>query len=191
MALRRSIRMRRSRKRIKSGFELQLTSMMDVLVIILVFLLKSYATTQTSFQAIPGLELPISQSADVPFESLSVVITPEAITFENERVVDFVQTAADAGSSDATYAFKRSDLDEGGRRVTLLYEALMKAREKSELLRARSKARDADGKPLPFDGVLSIQADKRIQYDTVRKILYTAASAGYRVFRFIALQKDS
>ena len=70
-------------------------------------------------------------------------------------------------------------------------KALTEAREKSELLRSRSKARDANGKPLPFDGVLSIQADKRVQYDTVRKILYTAGAAGYRVFRFIALQRDS
>lgn len=190
MALHRSIRSRRGRRRIGKNFDLQLTSMMDVFVIILVFLLKSFATTQTTLQAVPGLELPLSQSTEVPFESLSVVITPEAITFENERVIDFVTVAADAGSSEATYSFKKSDLDEGGRRVTLLYEAFMKAREKSELLRARSKARDENGKPLPFDGVLSIQADKRIQYDTVRKILYTAASAGYRTFRFIALQKE-
>ena len=71
-----------------------------------------------------------------------------------------------------------------------LYGALVKAREKAELLRAKSKARDAEGNPLPFDGVLAVQADKRIAYDTIRKVMYTAYSAGFTVFRFLALRKD-
>lgn len=191
MPARRSIRNRRGRKRLHSGFELQLTSMMDVLVIIVVFLLKSYSATLNNFSSVPGIKLPISKSQDIPVESLAVIITPEAMTFENERILDFVQTAAAAGSSDAGYAFKPMDLDEGNRRIVPLYDALTKAREKAELLRTKSKARDAEGKPLPFEGVLAIQADKRVQYDTIRKIMYTAAAAGYKTFRFLAMQKES
>ena len=71
-----------------------------------------------------------------------------------------------------------------------LYDALIKAKEKSELLRTKSKARDAEGKPLPFEGILAIQCDKRVHFDTIRRIMYTAGSAGYRVFRFLALKKD-
>ncbi len=187
----RSIKSRRSRRKFNREFELQLTSMMDVLVIILVFLLKSYATSTNSFTTVPGLKLPISVSPDTPPDSLQVIITPEAMTFDNERILDFMQTAGNAGSTDTGYAFKRTDLDEGGRRIIPLYDALMKARSRSELLREKSKARDANGNPLPFDGVLAIQADKRVQYDTIRKIMYTAASAGYNVFRFLAMKKDS
>jgi biopolymer transport protein ExbD len=191
MPFRRSIRNRRARKKFGSAFDLQLTSMMDVLVIIVVFLLKSYATTTTSFSSVPGIKLPISASLDIPPESLQVVVTPEAVTFDNDRIVEFVQTAADVGSVDASYAFKKTDLDEGGRRIVPLYDALIRAREKTELLKTKSKARDAQGNPLPFVGFLAIQADKRVQYDTVRKIMYTAAAAGYRVFRFLAIKKDS
>jgi biopolymer transport protein ExbD len=191
MPARRSIRNRRGRRRLHSSFELQLTSMMDVLVIIVVFLLKSYSATLNNFSSVPGIKLPISKSLDTPFESLAVIITPEAMTFENERILDFVQTAAAAGSSEAGYAFKNTDLDEGNRRIVPLYDALTKAREKAELLRSKSKARDADGKPLPFEGVLAIQADKRVQYDTIRKIMYTAAAAGYKTFRFLALKRDT
>jgi len=67
----------------------------------------------------------------------------------------------------------------------------VKARDKSELLRMKSSQRDANGNPLPFDGILAIQADKRIEYDTLRKIMYTAGTAGYKVFRFIARKKDT
>lgn len=190
MAFRRSIMSRKNRKRIQSAFDLQLTSMMDVLVIILVFLLKSYAASTNAFNTVSGIQLPISASPEVPPDSLQVIVTPEGITFENERIIEFVQTEAAVGSKDATYTFRRSDLDEGGRRVVGLFDALTKAREKSEFLRAKSKARDKEGKPLPFDGVLAIQADKRINYDTIRRIMYTAATAGYKMFRFLAVKRD-
>ncbi len=191
MPARKSIRYRRNRRRIGSGgFDLQLTSMMDVLVIILVFLLKSYATSTNNFSSVQGIQLPYSSSPDNPPDSLQVIITPEGMTFENSRILDFSQTQASVGSTEAIYAFKPSDLDEGGRRILPLYDALIKARDKAELLRAKSKARDAQGQPLPFEGVLAIQADKRVNYDTIRKIMYTAATADYRVFRFLAQKRE-
>jgi biopolymer transport protein ExbD len=186
----RSIRSRRGRKKIESAFDLQLTSMMDILVIIVVFLLKSYAASTSSFNSVPGLKLPISASQDIPPDSLVVIVTPEGITLENDRVLDFVQTQAEVGSSDAGYQLKNADVDENGLKIVPLYDALLKARDKSELLRAKSKARDEHGNPLPFEGVLAIQADKRIKYDTIRKVMYTSATAGYKVFRFLAVQRD-
>ena len=191
MAFHRSIRSRRGRKKINKEFELQLTSMMDVLVIIVVFLLKSYAASTNAFTTVPGMKLPISASLEAPPDSLQVIVTPEGLTFENERILDFAQSAAAAGSTDAGYAFRGADLDEDGRRIVPLFDALVKARDKSELLRAKSKARDEKGNPLPFEGVLAIQADKRVSYDTIRKIMYTAATAGYKVFRFLAIQRES
>lgn len=186
----RSIRSRRGRRKIKLVGDLQLTSMMDVLVIILVFLLKSYSASIHNFTTVPGLKLPISASQDMVQDSLQVIVTPEGMTFENVRIIDFVQTADSIGDQPA-YILKKSDIDEDGRRIVALYDALVKAREKSELLRAKSKARDVEGQPLPFHGVLAIQADKSVQYDTIRKIMYTAATAGFRTFRFLASKKET
>lgn len=185
-----SIKRRRFRRKVNKAFELQLTSMMDVMVIIVVFLLKSYNTSMNSFTTAAGLKLPISSSLDSPNDSLQVIVTPESMTVDNERVIDFVQTAANAGSNETTYQFKASDLDEEGKRIVPLYDALMKAREKTEVLLAKSKAR-VDGKPNEFEGVLAVQADKRVKYDTIRKIMYTAGTAGYKVFRFLAMKKDT
>lgn len=189
--MRRSIRNRRlGKRRLNRNFELQLTSLIDVLVIILVFLLKSYQASMNNLTTVPGLQMPISMTPDEPRDSHQVIITPEGITFEQNRIVDFVQTAADAGASEGTYKFSERDLKEDGKLITPLYDALVKAREKSELLKAKSPIRDAEGNPSPFDGILAITADKRVQYDTVRKIMYTAGSAGYKVFRFIAQKKE-
>jgi len=163
--------------------------MMDVLVIILVFLLKSYSTSTNNFTTLPGLKLPISASPDLPPDSLHLIITPEGMTFENERIVEF-ELSSNALSGDASYSIKASDLVENGLQIQPLYAALVKARDKAELLRAKSKARDESGNPLPFDGVLAIQADKRVHYDTIRRIMFTAATAGYKVFRLLALKKE-
>ena len=186
----RSIRYRRKRRSIARGFELQLTSMMDVLIIIVVFLLKSYASSTNTFASVPGMKMPLSASPDIPPDSLQVIVTPEALTFESDKILEFETVAADVGSSTAGYKFRKTDLDEQGLRIVPLYDALMRAREKAEVLRSKSKARDAQGNPLPFEGILAIQADRQIQYTTIRKIMYTAASAGYRVFRFLAMKRD-
>jgi biopolymer transport protein ExbD len=190
MPFRRSIRNRRGRKKLHKDFELQLTSMMDILVIILVFLLKSYSTSTNSFSSVPGIKLPISKTQDLPPDSLDLIVTPEAITFENVHVVEFVQTADTLNGGQPSYAFKPEDLDEKNMRIARLYDALTKAREKAELLRAKSPARDAQGNPLPFDGILAIQADKRVKYDTLRKIMYTAGAAQFRTFRLLATRQD-
>lgn len=189
----RSIRNRRARRRIQKNFDLPLTSMMDVLVIIVVFLLKSYSTSTNSFTTVPGLKLPISTSLDIPPDSLHVIVTPEGLTFENEKIMEFTQTLTDVGTNGATanYQFKTQDIDEAGARIIPLFDALTKAREHAETLRAKSSARDAEGKPLPFEGILAIQADKRINYETLKKIMYTAAAAGFKVFRFLALNQES
>jgi biopolymer transport protein ExbD len=192
MAAARSI-VSRSRHRRKLGHQpvaLNLTAMMDILTIILVFLLKSYSVSTNSFTSVSGIQLPYSVSPDSPPDSLQIIVTPEGLTFENQRIVDFVQTEAAVGADQASYAFKPTDLDEGGRRIVPLYDALVKARDQSEILRAKSSARDANGQPLPFDGILAIQADKRVEYDTVRRIMYTAATADFRIFRFLAMKRE-
>ena len=187
----RSIRTRRGRSKLESDFELQLTSLLDILIIVLVFLLKTFAISTNSFSSLPGMEPPMSASPDNPPDSLHLIITPEAMTFEDERIVEFEQSMTTlGGTQNADYRFERKDLKEGGRMITPLYDALVKAREKAETLRAKSQARDQDGNPLPFDGILAIQADKRINYDVLRKVMYTAATAEFRVFRMLALKKD-
>ena len=187
----RSIRTRKRKKKLNNGFELQLTSLIDVLVIILVFMLKSYQTSLNTLTTVQGLQMPISASPDEPRDSLQVIITPEGITFEGKRVVEFLQDGATAGATEGNYKLDEKGLDEGGRRILSLYNTLVAAREKSELLKAKSPVRDEKGQPLPFDGILAVTADKRIQYDTLRKIMYTAGAAGFKVFRFIALKKET
>src|SRR5690348_16713820 len=110
----RSIHSRRKRKSLsKSVIELPLTSMMDILVIILVFLLKSYTSSQSNFVAGEG-EMPFSASKNIPPDSHHLVITKDYIAFEDEKVMYFlaegqaVTSPAPAGGEDADAGFQQS-----------------------------------------------------------------------------------
>ena len=50
---------------------LQITSMADIFVIILVFLLKSYATSSVNVNPMAGMSLPEAHAGDAPIEALS------------------------------------------------------------------------------------------------------------------------
>jgi biopolymer transport protein ExbD len=119
-----------------------------------------------------------------------LIITPQAITFESNRIVEFVQTADALNGNEPKYDLKTEDTDENGMRIKLLFSALEEARNKAEALRQKSPARDKDGNPLPFDGILAIQADKAVKYDILRKVMYTAGAAQFRVFRMLAMKQD-
>jgi biopolymer transport protein ExbD len=163
--------------------------MMDILVIILVFLLKSYSTSTHSFTTIKGIKLPYSKSQDVPRDSLHLIVTPAGITFDGKTVVSFVPLSPESPES-AAYAFANEDLTEGNMKIWKLFDALTKARQTAEENHKRLPLRDSSGNPIPFDGVLAIQADQKVMYDTLRKIMYTAGLAQFRTFRFLALRQE-
>ena len=185
-----AIRNRRVRK-VKKEVDIQLTAMMDVMIIILVFLLKSYQTSINSFTSVSNIRIPYSYAQDTPLDSIHVIITPDALTFEDERIVEFLDAVNPDGTFSESYRFKPEDLDEGNLRIIPLYIALVKSKEKSLLLRSQSKARDEEGKILDFDGILSIQADEKIRYQTLRKVMYTAAAAGFKVYRLLAKKRET
>lgn len=181
------IRNRGRRRQKAKGFELPLTSMMDVLVIILIFILKSYQTSTHQMTTVKGIEIPTSNAKEEPLDSHYVIVTPEGITFEDQRVVSFL--LEELGDEPVNPKIRPEELDEGGRRVRPLFDALVKAREASELLRLKSTARE-DNQPLPIEGVLAIQADRRVPYELLRRIMYTAGSAGYSTFRLLAKKRE-
>lgn len=183
--MRASIRSRRNRHSLHSGFELQLTSLLDILVIILVFLLKSHVSNSSNFDNFPGIEMPISSSDSVAEEAFHIALTKDALFFEQEEVLQ-LETVTSQKTGETLSRFKRQDLASDGQFIPELYDRLQAAKEKTELLMVQSEERDDAGEPLPFHGVVAIQADKSIPYDTLRRVLFTAGTAGYRVFRLLA-----
>lgn len=201
---RRSILHRRSRRRIKQLFDLQLTSMMDMLIIIVVFLLKSYATNSVNFVTSPNIKLPTSTAEELPADSVNLVIDPLSVMLDGEKVMDFKQPpgfkpappqpgAPVVLSENATYEIEPYQLADAGRRILPLYDALVRTREKTELLMSKAVWKDQEGHAVPpkFQGALVVHADKSVRYELLRKIMYTAGAAQFKVFKLVTVRKDA
>lgn len=181
---RRSILNRKNRRRGKKDFELQLTSMMDMLIILVVFLLKSYSTNAVTFATSPNIKLPTSTAEESPIDATNVLIEPSVITIDGEKIVDIKPG----------YELDGFQLKDGGRRILPLYDALVKTREKAELLMSKAVWKDQNGQlkePPKFQGTLILHADKAVRYDFLRKVMYTAGAAQYKVFKLVTVKKDA
>lgn len=75
------------RKRNEQMVFLQLTSMVDMFTIILVFLLKSYSTSAVQMNPSQDLDLPTSRTGDEPMEGLKLIVTQEKILVDDENVM--------------------------------------------------------------------------------------------------------
>jgi biopolymer transport protein ExbD len=149
--------------------ELNITAMMDMMTIILVFLLKSYAASSIMLTQSEDIKPPISSTRAVPKDTVAVTITPKDI-----MVGDRVVVTLENGQVPA------SQLD--GRLVKPLDQALRHEVEKLKLIAARNPA-------APFSRELSVIGDRKIPYDLLLTVLYTAGQAELENYRFVVLQK--
>ena len=153
------IRMRGNRS---STFGLQVTSMVDMFTIILVFLLKSYSTSAIQITPQDGLQLPVSSSTTDPVEALKLVVSKDGVYVGDEKVVEFKDgkpQSSDFDSADPKF-------------IRSLYKALDKEAEKSKSI---AKVNEA----MEFDGKLVVQADQELPYSVLKKVMYTSMIAGY------------
>src|SRR5438309_1827572 len=70
--------------------ELNITAMMDMMTIVLVFLLKSYSASNISVTASEDVRPPISSTRQTPKDTVAVTITPKSLLVGDKKVVDLV-----------------------------------------------------------------------------------------------------
>ena len=74
-------------RRAGAGAELNITSMMDMMTIILVFLLKSYSTQDISVAPSEDLELPVSTVKKNPEMAVNLVVSKKNIVVDGVPVL--------------------------------------------------------------------------------------------------------
>ena len=149
--------------------DLNLTAMMDMMTIILVFLLKSFSATTVSMSASEDIKPPISSTQAVPKDTIAVTITPKVIMVGERKILSLKkgQIPADALNG----------------RILLPLDARLK-KEVEKLERIQKFGGSA------FSGELSIIADKTISYDLLLTVLYTAGANKLDKYRFVVIKKD-
>jgi len=150
--------------------ELNITAMMDMMTIILVFLLKSYSASSVSMTASEDVRPPISTTRATPRDTVAVTITPKHILVGDRTVVTL------AGGQIPAELLT-------GRLVVPLDAALKKEVDKLKFI--------ADRNPnAPFSREMSVIGDRKIPYDLLLTVLYTAGQNELENYRFVVIQKE-
>jgi len=89
-------RIRKKKGRARSPSPLPLTSMMDILTVLLLFLLKSFVVEGEVITPVPGVDLPKSTSEDLPEATVVVAIFDNTVMLDGQMVVK-VEGADPAG----------------------------------------------------------------------------------------------
>jgi biopolymer transport protein ExbD len=150
---------------------LQITSMADIFTIILVFLLKGYATSAVNITPSKGVTLPAAQVESAPAEALKVEISESAVQVEGVAVATL-----------SGFGFERSDLLPNGS-SQVLGKALEKERQR-QLLIAKSNS------DVKVDPKILVIADQRAPYSTIKAVLASAALNGYTDFKLAVVKGD-
>ncbi|WP_255636127.1 ExbD/TolR family protein [Hyalangium versicolor] len=150
--------------------ELNITAMMDMMTILLVFLLKSFASSSASVTASDDIRPPVSSTRASPKDTVTVTITPKNILVGEKEALRLENGQVPAAQLQ-------------GRLVVPLDAALKKEVEKLKYIADRNPA-------APFNKELSVIGDKKVPYDLLLTVLYTAGQNELENYRFVVLKKE-
>jgi biopolymer transport protein ExbD len=150
--------------------ELNITAMMDMMTILLVFLLKSFASSSAAITASDDVRPPVSSTRASPKDTVAVTITPRNIMVGDKEVLKLTNGQVPADQLQ-------------GRLVAPLNAALKKEVEKLKYIAERNPA-------APFNKELSVIGDKKVPYDLLLTVLYTAGQNELENYRFVVLKKE-
>ena len=175
-------RMKKPKKR-NAVATLSLTAMVDMFTVLTVFLLQNYATTGEVIHIAKEVKLPQAHTVKELKPSNVVVVSNERIMVNNEFIAEYI----------AVKEQQDWDLPELKKRV----EALIEEGKKEEATlgsRVRKAMTDAktgeepEEDDIPQYMKITIQADKKVDFLTVKKVMYTVTEAGIAEINFAVIK---
>jgi len=151
---------------------LNITSMMDMFTIILLFLLKSFSADGSMLTNADNLILPNSISNKRPQEvALQVAVTQDAIMVDNTPVVD----------TRSVFEKDQAEYDED---TTSALDLALKSKMDTELELLRI------GALKEVKGEIIVQVDKNINFDVMYKVMRTCGRQGYTNMKFAVMMRE-
>jgi biopolymer transport protein ExbD len=153
----------------KKNDGLNITSMMDMMTIVLVFLLKSFDAEGNLLTQADNLRLPLSVSRKQVKEiALTVIVDNDNVLVDGTTVAN----TSDVAAQDSLLIAPMLDL--------------MKEKREAEV-----KALLAKGTVEEESGRVIVQLDKNIPYDIMYKVMATCGFSGYGNVGFAVIQKNA
>ena len=151
--------------------DLNITPMMDMMTIILVFLLKTFSSSSSTITFDQNLKVPSSTTQLRTKEAISVTVTKKVILVEGDGIAPIAGGRVDP-------SVKRDG--ENGYYITPLVDILEK--------HARKEKKVAELTGIPWEAQLMLVADQTTPYRLLTEVLYSCGQAGYANYRLLVLK---
>jgi biopolymer transport protein ExbD len=151
--------------------ELNITPMMDLMTIILVFLLKNFSGTTSLITLDSNLQVPPSVTKLQAREAVPVTITKRLIVIEGDAVAPVNNGKVD------------SSLKPDGENGYLIQPIV----DRLNLIASRER-KVADMMGQKFSAELMVVADRSTPYRLLTEVLYSSGQAGYANYRLVVLK---
>lgn len=149
---------------------LNITSLMDVVSIIVIYLLKSYGTDPVVITPTAGQKVPMSM-ADAPLQDgVPVYVSSRDITFGEKKVVQLNEN----GDIDPASVKNHSILP--------LYDLMAEEADKSKQM--------AEAKGEEWTGRIILVGDQSLKFSTLVDVMYTAGQAEFTEYVFCVIQQN-
>lgn len=162
----------RIKKEKDNELEVDITSLLDILVILLVFLLKSYNASDLKLEVAKNISLPKSKSSKLGNHAVIVQVSEDRSIWLNNTKI-------------GQYSDVKND------KIDVLYQALKKSKtdeeEKIKALEERSPASEKGSleRRKKMNKRVNIVLDQSLPYQVLRQVMHTSALAGFPEFKFI------
>ncbi len=151
--------------------DLNITPMMDMMTIILVFLLKSFSASAGNITFDDNLRVPHSTTQLKIKEAATVTVTKKIIMVDGEPLSPITNGKVDP---------KDKPDGENGYKIAPLADYLTRVATKEK------KVADLTGQK--FDAMLMVVADENTNYRLLTEVLYSCGQAGYANYRLLVLK---
>lgn len=175
--------MKKATRRMNDNEELNITSMMDMFTIILVFLLKSYSTEDISVAASGDLELPTSSTKKTPELAVNLVVSKSQIVVDGVPVMDLTRVPDEDNPGEDLLAVP--DDEKNGQLINRLFDRLQEKADQAKALGEASGSSEHE-----FKGQILLQCDKTLPFAVLREVMYTAGQAQFGEFRFVVYKNE-
>lgn len=151
---------------------LTMTSLMDIVSIIVCYLLKTYGSDPVLIMPTAGQKIPMS-AADAPIQDgVPVYVSKRAITFGNQTIVSLDESTGEIDPAAMQ-----------GHLIGPLYDLMAEEADKAKQL--------ATSKNEEWAGRVILVGDEGMKFSTLVALMYTAGKAEFREYAFCVIQRNA
>jgi biopolymer transport protein ExbD len=148
--------------------ELNVVPMVDMMTMLVIFLLQQFSATGEVLYMQKDIRLPDARHGQMIEQAPTVAISADQVVVAGQKVADVADLDRDAGYLD----------------IPALEERLREDRKRWDFIHQSDPNRK-------WDGIVNIQADQKVPFRIVKRVMYSCGVAGYFNLNFAALDIGS